>query len=280
MLKKELIILIVGCIVVVFGLVAYIMRKNAEKHIYTAEILEPIQQIRKMGFYEKYIKRVFDVTCASAALICFSPLYIVIALLVRVKIGSPIIFKQERPGIIDKNGKETIFTMYKFRTMTDERDENGNLLPDDVRLTTFGAWLRQTSLDELPEVFNIMNNSMSLIGPRPQLVRDLAFFSTEQRLRHTAKPGLSGLAQVNGRNAIKWEDKLQWDLKYIEKITFWRDIKIIFQTVIKAFIKQEGITDGDMATAYDYGDWLLKEGKISKEEYNKKQEKAREMFRR
>lgn len=277
-IKKEQIAMISGGIVLASGLTAYIMRKNAEKHTYKAQILEPIQ-VRKMGFYEKYIKRVFDVACATAALICFSPLYIAIVLLVKYKLGSPVIFKQDRPGLVDEDGRETIFTMYKFRTMTDERDENGELLPDDVRLTKFGAWLRRTSLDELAEVFNILNSTMSLVGPRPQLIRDLSFFTKEQRYRHTAKPGLSGLAQVNGRNAIKWEDKLEWDLKYIEKVTLWGDIKIIFQTVIKAFVKQEGITDGDMATAYDYGDWLLKEGKVCQEEYDKKQEEARKLLR-
>lgn len=277
MIKKELIALIAVCIVLVSGLTANIMRKSAENHTLKAEILEPIQ-VRKMGFYEKYIKRVFDVACASAALICFSPLYIVIALLVKFKLGSPVIFKQERPGLVDKNGRETIFIMYKFRTMTDERDENGELLPDDVRLTSFGAWLRRTSLDELAEVFNILNNSMSLIGPRPQLIRDLTFFTKEQRLRHTAKPGLSGLAQVNGRNAIKWEDKVEWDLKYIEKVTFWGDVKIIFQTVIEAFVKQEGITEENMATAEDFGDYLLRTGKVDKEKYEEKQAIARKIL--
>lgn len=277
MIKKELIALIAGCIVLASGLTAHIMRKSAENHTLKAEILEPIQ-VRKMGFYEKYIKRVFDVACASAALICFSPLYIVIALLVKFNLGSPVIFKQERPGLVDDNGRETIFIMYKFRTMTDERDENGEHLPDDVRLTSFGAWLRRTSLDELAEVFNILNNSMSLIGPRPQLVRDLTFFTKEQRLRHTAKPGLSGLAQVNGRNAIKWEDKVEWDLKYIEKVTFWGDVKIIFQTVIEAFVKQEGITEEHMATAEDFGDYLLRTGKVDKEKYEEKQADAREIL--
>ena len=141
-------------------------------------------------------------------------------------------FKQPRPG---KN--EKVFNMYKFRTMTDEKDENGNLLPDEIRLTQFGKWLRSTSLDELPEAFNILNGSMSVIGPRPQLVRDMVFMTPEQRKRHTVKPGLSGLAQVNGRNAIGWEKKLNYDLEYIKKISFLGDVKIIFQTVEKAFLK-------------------------------------------
>ena len=159
--------------------------------------------------------------------------------------------------------------------MSDERDENGNLLPDDVRLGKFGKALRATSLDELPEVFNILKGDMSIIGPRPQLIRDMVFMTEAQRMRHTAKPGLSGLAQVNGRNDISWEEKLNWDLKYIEKVTFPGDVRIIFQTVMKAFVRHEGITDGDMATAYDYGDWLLKEGKVTREEYDERQRAAK-----
>ena len=235
---------------------------------------------RKCGFYELYIKRLMDVVCSLAAIIVFSWLYIIVAILVRMKLGSPVLFKQLRPGKIDtKTGREKIFYMYKFRSMSDERDENGNLLPDDVRLGRFGKALRATSLDELPEVFNILKGDMSIIGPRPQLVRDMVFMTDEQRMRHTARPGLSGLAQVNGRNDITWEEKLNWDLKYIEKVSFFGDVKIIFQTVMKAFVKQEGITDGDMATAYDYGDWLFKEGRVSKEEYLKKQEEAKKLLR-
>lgn len=235
---------------------------------------------RKCGFYELYIKRLIDIVCSVAAIVAFGWLYVIVAVLVRVKLGSPVLFKQPRPGKIDpRTGREKIFYMYKFRSMSDERDENGNLLPDEVRLGKFGKVLRSTSLDELPEVFNILRGEMTLVGPRPQLVRDMVFMTDEQRMRHTAKPGLSGLAQVNGRNDISWEEKLNWDLKYIEKVSFLGDVKIIFQTVIKAFVKQEGITDGDMATAYDYGDWLLKEGKVSKEEYLKKQDKAKSLLR-
>lgn len=220
--------------------------------------------------YSKYFKRIIDILCALAAIIVFSWLYILVAILVRIKLGSPILFKQERPGKDEK-----IFKLYKFRTMTDACDENGNLLPDDVRLTKFGKALRATSLDELPEAFNILKGDMSVVGPRPQLVRDVVFMTDEQRRRHTAKPGLSGLAQVNGRNDISWEEKLNWDLKYIEHVSFLGDVKIIFQTVMKAFVKQEGITDGDMATAYDYGDYLLKKGSVSREEYEKKMEEAK-----
>ena len=230
---------------------------------------------RKCGFYELYIKRLMDIVCSLAAIIVFSWLYIIVAVLVRVKLGSPVLFKQPRPGKIDpKTGREKIFYMYKFRSMSDERDVDGNLLPDEIRLGKFGKALRATSLDELPEAFNILKGDMSIIGPRPQLVRDMVFMTDEQRMRHTAKPGLSGLAQVNGRNDISWEEKLNWDLKYIEKVSFLGDVKIIFQTVMKAFVKQEGITDGDMATAYDYGDWLLKEGKVSKEVYDELQKEA------
>lgn len=230
---------------------------------------------RKCGFYELYIKRLMDIVCSLAAIIVFSWLYIIVAVLVRVKLGSPVLFKQPRPGKIDpKTGREKIFYMYKFRSMSDERDVDGNLLPDEIRLGKFGKALRATSLDELPEAFNILKGDMSIIGPRPQLVRDMVFMTDEQRMRHTAKPGLSGLAQVNGRNDISWEEKLNWDLKYIEKVSFLGDVKIIFQTVMKAFVKQEGITDGDMATAYDYGDWLLKEGKVSKEVYDELQKET------
>ena len=228
---------------------------------------------RTLGFYEKYIKRLLDVVCSLLFIIAFSWLFAIIALIVRVKMGSPILFKQPRPGVI-KKGKETIFDMYKFRSMTDKRDENGNLLPDDQRLPKFGALLRSTSLDELPEVFCILKGEMSVVGPRPQLVRDMVFMSEAQRMRHTAKPGLTGLAQVKGRNAVTWEEKLNWDLKYIEKVSFLGDVKILFETVAVVF-KKSGITDGENATALDYGDALLKAGKISEAKYDAEQTHAR-----
>lgn len=221
---------------------------------------------RKIGFYEKYIKRLLDIICSLLFIIVFCWLYAIIALIVRIKMGSPVLFKQPRPGII-KNGKETIFDMYKFRSMTDKRDETGNLLPDDQRLPKFGAMLRSTSLDELPEIFGILKGDMSVIGPRPQLVRDMVFMNETQRMRHTAKPGLTGLAQVKGRNAVTWEEKLDWDLKYIEKVSFLGDVKILFETVAVVF-KRSGITDGENATALDYGDALLKSGKVSKPQYD------------
>ena len=260
---------VIACIVKICG--------KAKKTTYVAEAVDEIPA-RKMGFYEKYIKRILDIICALGAIVVFSPIYLVIALLVKLKLGSPVLFTQDRPGLIGKDGKETVFKMYKFRTMTDEKDKDGNLLPDEVRLTKFGKWLRSTSLDELPEAFNILNGTMSVIGPRPQLVRDMVFMTKEQRMRHTAKPGLSGLAQVNGRNAISWEDKLGWDLKYIENVSFVNDIKIVVDTVKKAFIKQEGITQEDMATAEDYGDYLLRSGKVTEKEYKVVQPEAKKIL--
>lgn len=277
MSKKKIVGIIATSIVGGTAIATCIMKKKAKKTTYKAKNIEAIPT-RKMGFYEKYVKRAIDIACASAAIICFSPLYIGVAILARFKLGSPVLFTQDRPGLIGEDGKETIFKMYKFRTMTDERDENGELLPDEVRLTSFGKWLRSTSLDELPEAFNILNGTLSVCGPRPQLVRDLTFMTKEQRMRHTAKPGLSGLAQVNGRNAIKWEDKLDWDLKYIENVSLLEDLGIILKTVKTAFIKQEGITDGDMATAEDFGDYLLNNGKVSQEDYNNKQMEAKKIL--
>ena len=271
--KKVLGCLLTGAVVTT-AVIAKVMKNNAKKTTYKAETIDPITP-REMGFYEKYIKRAIDVTCATGAIVVFSPIYLGVAALVRTKLGSPVLFTQDRPGLVGPDGKETVFKMYKFRSMTDERDENGDLLPDEVRLTKFGKWLRNTSLDELPEAFNILNGTMSVIGPRPQLVRDMVFMSKEQRMRHTAKPGLSGLAQVNGRNAISWEDKMDWDLKYIENVTFKEDLKIILDTVKKAFIKQEGITQDDMATAEDLGDYLLRTEKVNQAEYKCQQRKAK-----
>ena len=229
---------------------------------------------REQTVYERYIKRVLDLIWAILAIVVFWWLYIIIAILVKIKLGSPVIFKQQRPGLNEK-----VFSLYKFRTMTDERDENGNLMPDEVRLTKFGKWLRSTSLDELPEVFNIINGDMSVIGPRPQLVRDMVFMTEGQRKRHSVRRGLSGLAQVNGRNSISGENKLNYDLQYIKKITFLGDVKIIIQTVQKAFIKQEGITKEDMATAEDFGDYLLRTKQVEKYEYDRLQQKSRELLK-
>lgn len=277
MSKGKIIAWIIVGAVSAMTVAAKIMKKKAEKTTYKANIMEPVVA-RKKGFYEKYIRRAIDIVCATGAIFVFSPLYLGVALLVKLKLGSPVLFTQDRPGLIGADGKETIFKMYKFRSMTDERDENGELLPDEVRLTKFGKWLRNTSLDELPEAFNILNGTMSVIGPRPQLVRDMVFMTDEQRLRHTAKPGLSGLAQVNGRNAISWEDKLKWDLKYIKNVSFGEDVKIVLKTIKKCFWKKEGITQDNMATAEDFGDYLLNNKKIDKVVYNKKQVEAKKIL--
>ncbi len=251
------------------------MEKRKEIMITGAEEEIMLLPTREGNVYEKYFKRIFDITCALGALVCFWPLYLVVAVLVKLKLGSPVLFIQKRPGIA-VDGKETVFKMYKFRTMTDERNlKTGELLPDEVRVTKFGRWLRASSLDELPEVINILNGTMSVIGPRPQLIRDMVFMTASQRMRHTVRPGLSGLAQINGRNAISWEEKLDLDLKYIHKIGFLNDIKILLATVGKVFVKREGITNGNMATAEDFGDYLLRTGKISAEEYTQKQAEAR-----
>ena len=186
--------------------------------------------------YAKYIKRPMDFTLSLIAIIVLSPVLAVTALLVRIKLGSPVIFKQPRPGRDEK-----IFNMYKFRSMTDERDENGSLLPDDKRLTKFGKTLRRTSLDELPELFCILKGDMSIVGPRPLRVHYLPLYNSFQHRRHEVRPGLSGLAQVNGRNAISWEEKFKWDVEYVDNITFTGDVKIILKTIVTAVIKQENV---------------------------------------
>lgn len=214
--------------------------------------------------YANYIKRALDIVVSGIAIILFSPALLVLAIMVKRKLGSPVLFKQARPG-----KEEKIFYMYKFRTMTDERDENGKLLPDSVRLTEFGKTLRKTSLDELPELFNILRGDMSIVGPRPQLVKDMVFMTPEQRRRHMVRQGLTGLAQVNGRNAIEWEKKLAYDVEYVKNISFINDLKIIIAT-IKAVLKSDGINAEGMATAEDYGDYLLRIEKVSQEEYDQK----------
>ena len=200
----------------------------------------------KKGFYEKFIKRPQDFLCALAAIIVLSPIMLITAILVRTKLGSPIIFKQERPGL---NGK--IFTLYKFRTMTDKKDENGNLLPDEIRLTNFGKKLRSTSLDELPELFNILNGDMAVVGPRPLLVRYLPRYNAHPARRHEVRPGFTGYAQVNGRNSITWEDNFDTDVYYVDHVTFLGDWKIIFQTV-GTVLKREGISSDTSATMEEF----------------------------
>lgn len=186
--------------------------------------------------YKKYIKRMLDFILSMIAIIILSPILLIIAIFVKIKLGSPVIFKQQRPG---KN--EKIFTLYKFRTMTDKKDENGNLLPDSERLTKFGKLLRSTSLDELPELVNILKGDMSIVGPRPLLVEYLELYNEEQKHRHDVRPGLTGLAQVSGRNTISWEEKFKEDIRYIENISLHEDIKIILKTIGKVF-KREGIS--------------------------------------
>ena len=200
----------------------------------------------KQGIYEKYIKRPQDFVLATAATVVLSPVMLATGLLVKKKLGTPVIFSQDRPGL---NGK--IFKLYKFRSMTDEKDEQGNLLPDDVRLTSFGNKLRSTSLDELPELFNIIKGDMAVVGPRPLLVQYLTRYNSHQARRHEVRPGFTGLAQVHGRNAISWEEKFDWDVKYVDHITFKGDVRIIIDTV-KTVLKREGISGGESATMTEF----------------------------
>ena len=194
------------------------------------------------GIYRRFLKRPMDFILSLMAIIVLSPVLIIVGVLVRVKLGSPVLFKQKRPGLNEK-----IFTMYKFRTMTDEKDENGELLPDSVRLTRFGRMLRSTSLDELPELLNILKGDMSIVGPRPLLIQYLDLYNEHQKRRHEVRPGLSGHAQVNGRNAISWEDKFKLDVEYVDNVSFIGDWKIILLTIKKVFVK-EGISSDTSVT--------------------------------
>ena len=196
--------------------------------------------------YKLFVKRVLDFVLSLIAIIVLSPVYLIVAILVRTKLWSPIIFKQERPGKDEK-----IFKMYKFRSMTDERDENGKILPDDVRLTKFGKMLRSTSLDELPELFNILKGDMSIVGPRPLMARYLPYYKERERKRHTVRPGLTGYAQVKGRNSLTWDERFEYDVEYVEKVSLILDICIIFDTV-KIVLKREGIGLGDLGNLDDY----------------------------
>ena len=222
--------------------------------------------------YAKFVKRPLDFLLSLCAILVLSPILLVLTLVgALVMKGNPF-FVQKRPGKDEK-----IFSLIKFRTMTCQRDEKGELLPDDMRLTPYGKMLRSTSLDELPELFNILIGDMAVVGPRPQLVRDMVFMTPEQRKRHTVRPGLTGLAQINGRNAISWENKLKFDLKYIQKITFRKDMAIIFQTVMKV-LRREDISEEGMETAEDFGDHLLGLGKVTREEYDLLQEEAKKLL--
>lgn len=219
------------------------------------------------GIYEKYFKRVFDIILSFVGLVILSPVLIVLFFLVKAKLGSPVIFSQERPG---KN--EKIFNLYKFRTMTDEKDDSGKLLADEQRLTTFGKKLRSTSLDELPQLVNILKGDMSIVGPRPLLVEYLPYYTDIEKNRHAVRPGLTGLAQINGRNNITWEDKFSHDLEYIKKITIKNDLEIIMKTIVKVINKSdisvgndykmpeflETRTDINAKKENDYSKWLLK----------------------
>ena len=222
--------------------------------------------------YANFFKRILDFFCALSAILCLSPLLVVLTVLGAFKMRGNPFFTQPRPGKGEK-----IFKLIKFRTMTNERDANGNLLPDDVRLNAYGKFLRSTSLDELPELFNILKGDMAVIGPRPQLVRDMVFMTPEQRKRHSVRQGLSGLAQVNGRNAVTWETKIAYDLEYIRKITFCGDVKIILTTLGKVF-KRADITEENCDTATDLADYLLAEGRITREEYDHGQAEAKRLI--
>ena len=225
--------------------------------------------------YARYIKRAIDFVLAFAALVVLSPVLLVLMVVGAVAMKGNPFFTQLRPGLVDpKTGRERIFKLIKFRTMTCERDADGNLLPDDKRLTRYGKLLRDTSLDELPELLNILVGDMAVVGPRPQLVRDMTFMTPEQRLRHRVRPGLTGLAQVSGRNALAWENKLAIDLQYIQKVTFAEDWRIIFTTIGKVF-KREDISADGMVTAEDYGDYLLRIGAVDARRYEDLQAEAR-----
>ncbi len=222
--------------------------------------------------YANHLKRLLDFCCAALAIVCLSPLLVALTLLGVVKMKGNPFFTQPRPGLNEK-----IFRLVKFRTMTNEKDASGNLLPDDKRLNAYGKFLRSTSLDELPELFNILKGDMAVIGPRPQLVRDMVFMTPEQRKRHTVRQGLSGLAQINGRNAVTWEAKIGYDLEYIRKISLLGDIRIILATLGKVF-KRDGITEEGCDTATDLGDYLLASGKITREQYDRGQQEARRLI--
>lgn len=227
--------------------------------------------------YRQFFKRFYDIVLSAFALLILSPLLLILTVIGAIAMKGNPFFVQKRPGKIDKKtGKEKIFKLIKFRTMTNGKDENGKLLPDEKRLNKYGAMLRQLSLDELPELLNIVKGDLSIIGPRPQLVRDMVFMTEEQRKRHSVRQGLTGLAQCSGRNNMTWEQKFTYDLEYIKKITLWKDIKILFKTVFKV-LQHDGINETGMATAEDYGDYLLRLGLVTQEDYKLKQKLAKEL---
>ena len=228
--------------------------------------------------YANFFKRVIDFTLSLIALIVLSPILLILIIIGAIAMKGNPFFTQMRPGKVNKKtGQEKIFKLIKFSTMSNAKDKDGNLLPDEVRLKKYGKMLRSTSLDELPELLNILKGDMAVVGPRPQLVRDMVFMTEEQRVRHTVRPGLTGLAQCSGRNNMSWEKKFEYDLEYIKKITFFGDIKIMFKTVGKVFAR-DGINEEGMATAMDLGDYLLEKGEVDKTAYDEKQEKAKKLL--
>ena len=229
--------------------------------------------------YAKVFKRWIDFILSLGALVMLSPLLLVLIIVGAIAMGGNPFFVQPRPGKKDANGQEKIFNLIKFRTMSNKKDAEGNLLPDAVRLNKYGRILRSTSLDELPELINILKGDMALVGPRPQLVRDMVFMTEEQRKRHDVRPGLTGLAQVNGRNNITWEQKFEYDLQYINHgITLLDDIKILLQTVGKVLQRSDTVREGTVSDL-DFGDWLLQEGKVNNKDYEKRQIEAKDLLR-
>ena len=228
--------------------------------------------------YAKFFKRLIDFILSVTALIVLSPVLLILTVVGAIAMKGNPFFLQPRPGKKGKDGKEKIFKLIKFRTMSNAKDKDGNLLPDDQRLGKYGAFLRSTSLDELPSLANIALAHISIVGPRPQLVRDMTFMTEEQRRRHNERPGLTGLAQINGRNNITWERKFEYDLQYIDGgITFLGDMKIIFQTVGKVLKRSDTVREGTVSDM-DFGDWLMMQGKVDQETYEKKQEEAKDLL--
>ena len=230
--------------------------------------------------YGRFFKRILDCLLSLVALVVLSPVMIILVVIGAIAMKGNPFFTQARPGKISKKTRrEKIFKLIKFRTMSNAKDKEGRLLPDEVRLNRYGRFLRSTSLDELPELFNILIGQMSIVGPRPQLVRDMVFMTDDQRRRHSVRPGLTGLAQVNGRNNITWEQKFDWDLEYIDsKITFVKDIKIILKTIGSVLKRSDVVREGT-SSDMDFGDWLLIEGRINRSEYEAKQIEAKELLK-
>lgn len=229
--------------------------------------------------YAKFFKRLIDLFLSVLALIILSPILLILIIVGAIVMKGNPFFKQPRPGKKGKDGKEKIFYLLKLRTMSNARGADGELLPDDQRLGKYGKWLRSTSLDELPSLINIAVGDLSIVGPRPQLVRDMTFMNPEQRRRHDVRPGLTGLAQVNGRNNITWEQKFEYDLQYIDQgITFVGDVKIIFQTVGKVLKRSDTVREGTVSDM-DFGDWLMQEGKVDQQTYDEKQAEAKELLK-